>query len=224
MFEKIQDIQDILDSRTLGLFVGQKENAIFEAKGNIEYDISTPKGRFEIAKDVSSFANSEGGYIIFGLRHSPAANEKTDVITGLELKPENECLVGSYVGIANDNIYPEIDGIKSGWVEDAEQTSSGVGYIFIPPQIEQKKYFLIKRLVEEEQLQKGIIFGITRRVKSDSIPFSVQEMYNTMQNGKSETSQRLYRIESKIDHLSQIPQKKESASERLTDKIKKLFI
>jgi|SoiMethySBSTD1v2_1073268.scaffolds.fasta_scaffold360489_3 hypothetical protein len=31
------------------------------------YDLGTPSGRIELAKDVSGFANAEGGYLIVGL-------------------------------------------------------------------------------------------------------------------------------------------------------------
>jgi len=223
MFEEIEEIEEIIISRNLNKFLGQKENNIFEAKGMTAYDITVPSGRFEISKDISSMANSDGGYMVFGLKHEPAVDERTDVVTELELFSEAECHISSYLGIAKDGIYPKIDGIRGEWVEDINQTGLGVGYIFIPPQIEQKKYFLITKLIEEGEEQKGIIVGIIKRVKADSVPFSVQELYGMMQNGKGEIAKRLYSIESKIDHLSKFSQKKEDSSKKLSGKIKEIL-
>ena len=44
----------------LAALQGLKEDQWFDAKRPPGYDLTTPESRFELAKDVSSFANAEG--------------------------------------------------------------------------------------------------------------------------------------------------------------------
>jgi predicted HTH transcriptional regulator len=153
-----------------------------------------------LAKDVSSFANEKGGYIVIGLKHEPAKDEKTDVVTELDLMKKEDCQISSYCAVARQYIFPTLN-VEANWIEDKNHPGLGIGYLFIPAQSEEKKPFIITRVVEEGEEQKAIIFGIAKRFKSDSIPFAVNQIYDMLQNGKNDVSQKLLRIESKVDKL-----------------------
>jgi hypothetical protein len=53
----------IIASGALGELVGLEEAVDFEAKSEL-YDLDTPGGRYELAKDVSAFANASGGCLV----------------------------------------------------------------------------------------------------------------------------------------------------------------
>ena len=66
-----ESIKTILDTHAYDSLIGLEEATWLEAKGRNPYDFTTPAGRFELAKDVSAFANAEGGILIVGLATTP---------------------------------------------------------------------------------------------------------------------------------------------------------
>ena len=80
-------IQEILSSRAFDRFKGLREDSYFEAKGKAPYDLDSAEGRYELAKDVTAFANNEGGHLVIGLQHRRLPNENTDEVQDLDLLP-----------------------------------------------------------------------------------------------------------------------------------------
>lgn len=195
----INKISKILEEKDFSKFIGLKENLWFEAKGKEPYQLDSPVGRYELAKDVSAFANAEGGHIVIGLTPNRLKTELTEEIVGLELIPETGFDIVKYDGLIKHYIYPEIDNISITWQEGTNGKGKGVGHIFISPQKETKKYFLITRgvIVEGEKLKDNFV-GLVKRVGSSNMPIFGREIYNIMQEGKSSHAQRLSRIESAL--------------------------
>jgi predicted HTH transcriptional regulator len=195
----IEEIAKIIKEKDFSRLIGLKENLWFEAKGKEPYQLDLPGGRYELAKDVSAFANSEGGHIVIGLTHKRLENEMAEEIIGLELILKAEFDIDKYKGLIKHYIYPEIDNISITWQESTNEKDKGVGHIFIPLQKESKKYFLITKgiIVEGEELKDNVV-GLARRVGSSNMPISGKEIYNIMQKGKSDFAQRLSGIENML--------------------------
>jgi len=206
----IEQIQSIISDKDLSKFIGTKENFYFEAKNRNPYDLSNPNGRYELVKDVTAFANSQGGFLIIGLNTEQLIEENTDCISTLDLSDYKDFNINSYEGVIKDFVYPSIKNLKIGFVIDKQSTEKGVGYIFVPPQNEFNKYFLIKNLIEDGEKLKNIVFGIIKRNGADNIPLNIAEIYNYLQNGKNSIATRLTSIEEKIDLLSVTSHKKSS--------------
>ena len=64
-FETVAEIQDILTRGAFDELTGALENEFFEAKSE-PWDLSSERGKFDLAKDVSSLANGRGGLILVG--------------------------------------------------------------------------------------------------------------------------------------------------------------
>ena len=77
----------VLASGAFSEFIGRKEDLHFEAKDAKPHDLGLPSGRFELAKDVSAFANADGGYLVVGLEHERLPAEDVEQVRGLELIP-----------------------------------------------------------------------------------------------------------------------------------------
>ena len=60
-------LQEIVQSGDFESLLGEIESAEFECKAQ-PYAFDTDSGKRELAKDVSSFANSTGGYIFIGIK------------------------------------------------------------------------------------------------------------------------------------------------------------
>lgn len=199
-------IKSILDSGEFDQLIGLKEDLVFEAKGPAPYDLDDPVGRFELAKDVTAFANSSGGYILVGLEHEPLPAEHTDQVKRLQLVKESEFKVSQIVGVLKEYTYPRIHGIvQVTWVASKDDTQLGLGVIYIPNQADVKKPFLIAKVAQEGQAQKEIIIGIARRVGGDNVPLKPVEIYDAIRQGRDPVVERAQRIEEKLDALLKRP-------------------
>lgn len=102
----IEDLQSLINN--------QVEESIyldFKSAGSLE---KSDKKRIELSKDVASFANSDGGIIIYGIKEVDHVASEYSFIDGNEFTKEwIEQVISSYVQrrISNVKIYPiRIDG------------------------------------------------------------------------------------------------------------------
>jgi predicted HTH transcriptional regulator len=201
----IQTIASILNRRTLSDLQGVREDQWFDAKQPPGYDLTTPAGRFELAKDVSSFANAEGGHIVIGLTTSQIPEEQTEEVNGLALVHQGALNIAAIEGVIAEYVYPSIQGLQVSWVEDIAGTGVGVGVISIPLVPLDRRFFLMKKVLDEGTPLPQIAFGVAVRRGSNSIPFNVDQLYRMCQEGRSTVAERLARIESKLDTVLQEP-------------------
>lgn len=187
--------------RDFAKFIELREDDVFEAKGSAPYDFSKPDAQYELAKDVSSFANANGGWIIVGLTTKKLQTEPVDFVTALDLLAETAFPAVALAGRINDFIEPPIPSLDVRWIANAATPTLGLGVIRIPPQPNVLKPFLIKRVFEDGALVRGIVFGYAMRIGASSIPFTVKELRRAMQKGMSPDAERLTRIEEKLDEV-----------------------
>jgi predicted HTH transcriptional regulator len=217
-------IRAILASGSLSDFVGLREGSVFDAKSRTPYDMESTRGRYELAKDVSSFANGRGGYIVVGLETVRLGDQRTEEVIALNLMPSDDFPVDVYRGVLNQYVYPRIPSLEIGWVMDVTEHGRGVGYIFIPSQEEDRKYFLTLHVPDDESPRiRQIVFGIAVREGDSSEPFSKEQLYRAVQTGRTEEAVWRTRIEEKIDRLGERPPiPSESPTERLRERIEDL--
>lgn len=119
----LADIQQLISD-------GIEEDRGLEYKGAEALGKSDPK-KNEISKDVSSFANANGGIIIYGVRefdekekqHKP---EKIDPIKRTEFSKE------WLEQIINNKIQPKIQGVEIQSIEVSQQDNSVIYVVIIP--------------------------------------------------------------------------------------------
>lgn len=131
------------------VLVGQHEHQGFDAKG-AGYDLSSDRGRFELAKDVAAFANGgRDGTIVCGLRVRKRAGR--DLV--MEARPIG--LSGfreiDWIRTIRNRVIPAPEGVRV-QVRRMSNGSESYGYIVlsIPAQPEDLKPFLVKCGVRED--------------------------------------------------------------------------
>ncbi len=196
-------IKTILDNRAYNELIGLDEDTWLEAKGRNPYDFTTPAGRFELAKDVSAFANAEGGILIVGLATIRLPAAKTEQITGHDLCTQQEFSVEQYQGLIKELVYPAIRDLRIHWLPVNPEATHGLGIIEVPAQSPNHKYFLTAKIIESGTQIKQIVFGVARRIESSNDPLSISELHKNMQSGKNPVPQTLARVEEKLDKLLQ---------------------
>lgn len=224
MSDKISSILNILKSRDFSELIGIEEDLYFETKEK-PYDLTTANGRYELAKDVSSFANSDGGILIIGLIHVQVMDKKTERVGGIKLLEKKDFDLEKYRGVIVEYIYPPIVGIEIVWINDLKNTEKGIAYIYVPKQDQNKKHFLIINLIEGNEIVKGIVFGIAQRIESNNDPLSKAKLHKKIQVGMSTTSDKLSKIEEKIDYLIENSSKinNESPISKISERINRII-
>jgi predicted HTH transcriptional regulator len=186
-----EKIAGILASRNLSELLGLKEDQWFDAKQYPGYDLTTEAARFEVAKDVSSFANADGGHIIFGLTTTEILAEKTEEVNGLQLLASAAFDASAIPGVLGEYLFPKIPGLSVAWVEDATQTGLGVGVIHVPAMSHDKRFVLMKRVLDGESVLPQIVFGIAVRRGSNSVPYTVEQLHRMSKKRKIVLTDRL---------------------------------
>ncbi len=194
-----ESVKAIIDGHTYQSLIGLQEDAWLEVKGSLAYDLATPNGRYELAKDVSAFANGTGGIIIIGLQTSIRAETHTEEITGFDLRPRAAFDEAPYGSLIREYIYPAIEGLNAYWVPVNAEMTQGLGIIEVPPQDPNRQYFLIKNAVDGGAPIRQFVFGIVRRSESSNDPFTISDLYQHIRKGKSPLAETLTRIEDKLD-------------------------
>lgn len=194
-------IREILTSRDFERLKGLREDAFFEAKGRIPYDLESAEGRYELAKDVVAFANSDGGHIIVGLQHRRLPNENTDEVHDLDLLPQTAFPVTQIGGVLKEYVHPKIKDLVIDWMPSLADETQGVGYIYIPRQPDEQKFFLVTKILDGGKAVRQIVVGIAMRKGSANIPLTPDAVHRYIRDGYSPTAQRLTRLEEKMDRL-----------------------
>ena len=192
-------IRAIIEERRFNDLVGIEEDTWLEAKGRNPYDLDTPAGRYELAKDVSAFANAEGGILIVGLTTIVLEEARTERITAHDLIPQNDFVANRYAGVIDEYVHPSIQGLNARWVPVNNDATLGLGIIEVPPQNPERQYYLIANTVDGGSQIRQFVFGIVRRNESSNDPFTIEQLYQYMRKGKSSLAQTLTRIEDKLD-------------------------
>ncbi len=184
----IKEISAILKSNQLEDFVGMLEDDYFDAK-TTPYSLQDLSGKLELAKDCTSFANLDGGYIVVGLHadtEETLHTEKVVKLTPFNLKDYAEnCrgLVKQYQDTLNQYIYPSIEKIEVNFHPNKGKEDNGLLSIYIPPQEDMKKYFLVNGLVDEDKKVTGNYFGLYIRNRSHNYPHDIYKLHSAIQYG-----------------------------------------
>lgn len=174
------ELQSIVDSSNFNTLIGKVENTFFDCKGQ-PYQIDADAGKRELAKDVSSFANGEGGFIFIGIKTKQSAEHFGDEVE--ELRPFAQTLVNTarYRDVVRAWVYPEIENLNVVWKET--ENSKGIVVISIPSQKSAIKPFLITNTLDESGRKVEIVFGYAQRKGDISQPMSVTDLQKALHSG-----------------------------------------
>lgn len=113
----------------LGLISNQtRENLNLDYKSSASLDLSE-RAKKELAKDVSAFANSAGGVIVYGIV------EKDDLPDRLDEGCNPSTITKEWIDqVIATRIHPKIDGLAINQIPLKNSSSNGVAYVVVIPQ------------------------------------------------------------------------------------------
>ncbi|MBA3715060.1 MAG: ATP-binding protein [Pyrinomonadaceae bacterium] len=195
--------EEIIERGDFRSFIGEIECEWFDCKRQ-PYQLDSEKDKRELAKDVSSFANTLGGYILIGVETTKSQDHFRDEVTNL--KPFNQNLVDAeqYYKLLQQWVYPEVEGVGISWIASSDDDSKGIVVIKIPEQKDAVKPFLIKNFIDDGGKKVEIIFGYAERRRDNSQPFSVIDLQKALRSGLSYDNQLSGRLDGLEALLQQV--------------------
>ncbi len=163
----VGSIIELIEALTQGDFdrvIGTPESAWLDFK-QAPYQLTTPTGRWKLAKDVGAFANGTGGVIVIGYRTERQENEGVE--SAIEARPIEKTLIQpeQYRQVIGSWLYPMPLGIDMRWFPPGAAETKGIFVIQVPGQ--QTGDFLVKRMTDDSGKETGAI-GLPHR-EGDSI-------------------------------------------------------
>ena len=200
-------LQTVVDAGGFDTLIGEVEGAEFECK-NQPYRIETEAGKRELAKDVSAFANSSGGFIFIGIKTKPSTvyfGDEVEII-----RPFASTLVNTsqYEDILSAWIFPNASKVDISWVATKADSTRGVVVIKIPPQNTGMAPFLITKTIEGTK-NVETVFGYASRKGDKNPPLGVKELQSYVRSG-------MHYQETLEDRLSNIESMLRESSDRST--------
>lgn len=174
------DIIQHLISGDYSHLIGLPEDEHLECKSQ-PYDLTQDSNKRELLKDVSAFANADGGLIIIGAKTKKSQMSLGDEIEALRPMEQRLLDIEQYHNVLQDWIYPAVVNLKMHFCEQ-NTSAKGIFVIEVPKQREELKPFLIKRFFDQTKSAE-IVFGYVQRQRSNNKPLSVTELQNALRKG-----------------------------------------
>lgn len=201
----IKELKSIIKDGDFSMLIGESESEFFDCKREV-YDLKKDISKYELAKDVSAFANAGGGYILIGIETKKSEKSFYDEVMAIHPFKEGVCNPIQYVDIVSDWLYPKLRGIEARWYPSKENPSKGIFVIEIPNQPEINKPFLIKRTIQDTGKICEVLFGYSERKQESNDPKTVVELHQILRDGLNLDS-RLQSIETVLQDLTKISPK-----------------
>lgn len=201
----IDEVGQIVAQKKWDSLIGQTEGQSFDAK-KAGYRLDDDRQCEELAKDVSSFANAEGGYILLGVETKPSTTHPADEVVALRPFPQKYLDAARYYAAIREWVSPDIDGLNVEWVPEKEHGAQGFGVITIPPQQEERKWFLLVRTIQDDGRRRGTLVGLFERKRDVSQPTDPDEIVLLLRDGRNYRSRVGSEIAEVRAHLARIEQ------------------
>lgn len=179
---EIKELESIIEDGDFNRMIGKCESGFFDCKREI-YDLKKNISKFELAKDVSAFANAEGGYILIGIETKKSVTSHCDEVVDIHPLDQKLCNPIQYTDVIAKWIYPKLKDIEAIWYPTKENSNKGIFVIKIPPQSKIHKPFLISRTVQESGKRSEVLFGYSERKQENNDPKTIVELHQILRDG-----------------------------------------
>jgi Putative DNA-binding domain len=188
------ELFSVLASGELDRLVGTEETDWLDFK-KTAYRLDDVREKWELAKDVSAFANSRGGCIVMGVETRREQHQITDVATAI--RPIKRVLVNPqrYLDVIDEWCFPHIEGVTPHWFP--REGPDGLFVLEIPAQPDRSRYVLVTHSVGDDGRELNAMM-ITRRDGSRVVTLTPGEVHRLINDGLRSAS-ALTQIKSEDD-------------------------
>ena len=196
------DLQQITNAETWDALLGQLEGGSFDAKAK-GYDLSLEAVKHELAKDVTSFANSSGGFILLGFATKKSAVHPADEVSALVPFPASAIDLDQYRKVVAAWVDPQIEGLAVEWKAKTRGDALGFGGITVPAQAEGNKPYIVTKTVLDGT-RRDMFVAVSFRRGDISQPVSAKDVRQWLKDGRNyqtSTAAQLAEIRAVLDEM-----------------------
>jgi schlafen family protein len=175
-------VMAIIRSGKLDDLFGAVESDQLECKKQ-HYKLDDSPDKFELAKDVSSFANAKGGIILIGVEAREDQTIAADIIRKICAFPKSQAQIPRYRDILKDWIYPNLQKLQIDWFPSESNPDEGIVAIIIGNQDQLWRPFVITKTVNENGKHSTVLFGYAERSLDRSTPMGIQQLHLLLRDG-----------------------------------------
>jgi hypothetical protein len=169
---------DLLHGRRVDVLLGQQETEWIDFKR--EGYAKTDRGKLELAKDVASFANADGGILVLGVATTKSGHIET--ASAVMPCPAGSVSVQSYRAVIARRIHPPPERLE---IFSIPQMPHGdVWVVSVPPQPEEFKPFLVHGAVLGGKVNDAYYSIVTRR-DDGAVATSPQAVHALLSAGRA---------------------------------------
>jgi predicted HTH transcriptional regulator len=224
----LDQLAGIVANATFNELVGEVEGQFLDVKSQPYKFAEGLDAKREFAKDVAAFANAKGGYILIGF-----TTQKTPLRPGEEIVapnpiPSDQFNIEQYIKLLEEWLYPRPVDVDIKFGSFGADANKGILVVFIPPQAERSKPFLITKTFTDKKTTE-VFLGYAERRLDFTAPMKVAELHHALRVGLSLERELLGRIDNLemliTEHFSSNKQAEEAskASAQLQERITKLL-
>lgn len=162
------------------VLVGQPETGWLDAKDRL-YELNEV-GRFQLARDIASFANAAGGVIAVGLSTSRVRGD--DVISRVRPVPLDGFSVAAHRAVVRDWIYPRPQNARFDVSVISSSPERGLLVIEVPEQPSALKPFFVRRAELGERLRTEH-YALPVRLADATSYFDLAELHALIVAGRA---------------------------------------
>ena len=216
-------LKEIATQKTFEELVGEFENRFFDCKQILA--LENTKDDIELAKDVSSFANAEGGFLFIGVATEAVLTADGDRVVSANGSPKDKVSkVDKVRKLVDSLVYPTVSGLEVTYHSTNIEKDLGILVIEIPKQTSGKPFIVVKADIEGQKgNHTGMMFNYFERKGDVSSSLRVERLQVLLNKGLNYEMI----LEQKLDLLTslaqgrQLEEKKEKMVESLEERVQK---
>lgn len=197
------EIMAILASGDFSSLIDESESEVLDAKVQPYWQLgqATESWKFELAKDVSSFANARGGLLLIGFATKKLSDSRNEQIAAVRPFAQADLDIQQYRGVIKEWIEPSIPELDIRWFAQFG-SDRGVVAISVPP-IGSRGPCLVNRIPDADGKIMGNVVGLFERRGADSTPLTAAQLQSAIRVGRELESveSRLRSIEEQMGRL-----------------------
>ena len=174
-----------LEAEKPSALIGTPESAQIDFKA-MPYVLNTPRGKWELAKDVAGLANLGGGVLVVGVRTEKTEGNFREIAA--ELRPVLVAMLDrvQHHDVIRDLVRPAVD-FEVAYFPDPDHAGKGYMTIHVKPLAEADRYALVRRMVTGDGKEIDAV-GVPVRDSDQTRWLSADEVYRLLRDGQRANS------------------------------------
>lgn len=175
-------ILELLQEANFESLIGEFENDWLECKRQ-PYAIDKDEQKLELAKDVSSLANADGGLLLIGLSTVKNPVHGMDQIDRVRPFPIRMLDPNRYIQILTDWLWPPIDNLEINVFPLSTDNSKGVAVIEVPSVSGPDRPVIVAKTMLDSPRKIEILFGYCERKQAHVAHHDVERLQALLRDG-----------------------------------------